>query len=300
MSNEPIVVTGATGNIGRALSEGLLARGAKVRAVGRSAERMKGLAAKGAEPFAGSVEDEAAMRHAFEGATAAFVMIPPNYAAPASRAYQNAVADVFVKALSSSRVKHVVSLSSVGAHLASGNGPIGGLHDLEKRLDGLGGIHTLHLRATFFMENFLWGIGLIKSMGIYGSPLKAEMPTAMIATRDIATVACEALANRGWSGNATRELLGPRDITNREATRALGAAIGKPDLAYVEFPYEDAEKAMLGMGMHADWVAKMTEMYRGFNDGRIVPLEKRGPSNTTPTSIEEFAKTTFAPAYNAS
>lgn len=300
MSSESIVITGATGNIGKALSEALLAGGARVRVVGRSAGRLERLAAMGAETFVGSVEDEAAMRRAFDGASAVFAMIPPNYATPSPRAYQNAVGDAYAKALSSSRVKHVVSLSSVGAHLSSGNGPIAGLHDLEKRLDGIDGIHTLHLRATFFMENFLWGIGIIKAMGIYGSPMKGDMPTAMIATRDIAAAACDALADRGWSGKSTRELLGPRDITNREATRALGAAIGKPDLAYVEFPYEDAEKALLGMGVHPDWVAKMTEMYRGFNDGRVAPLEARSAANTTPTTIEEFAKTVFAPAYAAS
>jgi len=298
MSTGPIVITGATGNIGSRLSEALLARGEKVRVVGRSADRLKALAAKGAEPFAGSVEDETAMRHAFEGASAVFAMIPPNYAAPEARVYQNRVGNAYARALTASRVERVVSLSSVGAQHSSGNGPIAGLHDLEQRLDHIDGVAALHLRATFFMENFLWGIAMIKSMGIYGSPMKADLAVPMIATRDIAAAACEALANRAWSGKSTRELLGPRDITNREATRVLGAAIGKPDLAYVEFPYEDAEKAMIGMGMQPDWAAKAIEMYRGFNEGRVTATETRSKENTTPTTIEEFAAT-FAAAYAA-
>ncbi|MFN0151072.1 MAG: SDR family NAD(P)-dependent oxidoreductase [bacterium] len=299
MSKDLIVITGATGNIGKPLAEALLAKGAKVRVVGRTAERLAPLAAKGAEVFAGSVEDETAMRHAFEGASAVFAMIPPNYATPVARAYQNTVGNAYMKALRASPVKHVVTLSSVGAQLSSGNGPISGLHDLEQRLNGLDGVAVLHLRPTFFMENCLLGIGLIKSMGIFGSPMKGDVATAMIATRDIAAAACDVLANRGWSGKSTRELLGPRDLSNREATRAIGAAIGKPDLAYVEFPYEDAEKALLGMGMTPDWAATMIDLYRGFNEGRVAATEARSKENTTPTTIEEFAATTFAAAYNA-
>lgn len=53
------------------------------------------------------------------------------------------------------------------------------------------------------------------------------------------------------------------------ATKILGKAIGKEDLAYVQFPYEDAEKAMQGMGISPGVVSAFIEMYKGFNDGHI-------------------------------
>jgi len=59
---------------------------------------------------------------------------------------------------------------------------------------------------------------------------------AMIATRDIAGVAAEALQKRDFSGISTRELHGPRDISHDEAAAAIGAAIGKPKLSYRHFP----------------------------------------------------------------
>lgn len=161
----------------------------------------------------------------------------------------------------------------------------------------MSGLHVLFLRPTYFMENHLHGIGLIKAQGIYGSPLKADVAFAMIATRDIAAAAAEALALPTFTGHGVRELLGPRDYTMREATRTLGQAIGRPDLPYVEFPYDATRDALMGMGFSADAAKLFVEMYDGFNAGRVHPLQGRSALTTTPTTLEQFAKDTFAPAY---
>jgi uncharacterized protein YbjT (DUF2867 family) len=299
MPAEMIVVTGATGNVGKRLSETLLSKGHRVRAIGRSAERLAPLAAKGAEAFVGSVTDASSMRRALEGASALFAMIPPAYETPNASAYQDGVSGVYAGALAGSSVAHVVALSSLGGQLPAGTGPIAGLHGLEERLNAITGLHVLSLRPGYFMENFFFSIGVIKQMGVCGTPLKADMPIPMIATRDIADYASRALTDRGWSGKSARELHGPRDITMREATSVLGAAIGKPDLAYVQFPDEDVEKALIGMGVAPDWAASFIEMDRAISDGTVCALEPRSKENTTPTTIEQFAPE-FAAAYAAS
>ena len=61
------VVTGATPNTGRVIAETLLAKGEKVRAIGRDAEHLQSLVEKRAEAFVGSVTDGSAMRRAFQG-----------------------------------------------------------------------------------------------------------------------------------------------------------------------------------------------------------------------------------------
>lgn len=293
------VVTGATGNTGKLIAQTLLSRGNKVRVIGRDKERLQSLVEQGAEPFVGSLDDPAAMIKALSGAKAVYVMIPPNLAATDNRAYQNAVGEALAEAIASARVGHVVNLSSVGGHLTGKTGPIAGLHDQEERLNALKGVHLLHLRPGFFMENFYWSVELIEKMGINGGALRADLPIAMIATRDIAAVAAQRLAALDFSGTSVLELLGPKDVTMAEATQALGRAIGKPELNYVQFPYEEAEQAMLGMGISASVAKGFVEMYRSFNEGVIRPTDKRSAANTTPTSIEEFAKG-FAQAYAAS
>jgi len=186
----------------------------------------------------------------------------------------------------------------VGGHLTGKTGPIAGLHDQEVRLNTLKGVHLLHLRPGFFMENFYWSVDLIRKMGINGGALRPDLPIAMIATGDIAAVAAQRLIELNFFGTSVQELLGPRDVTMADATRALGRAIDKPELNYVQFPYEEAEQAMLGMGISASVAKGFVEMYRSFNEGVIRPTEKRSAANTTPTSIEEFAKG-FAQAYAA-
>jgi uncharacterized protein YbjT (DUF2867 family) len=290
------VITGATGNTGKAIAEALLAKGEKVRVIGRSTERLKSLVDKGAEAFIGSMDDAAAMIRAFTDAKAVYVMIPPNLAAENVRRYQNKVGEALATAITNARVQYVVNLSSVGAHLSEKVGPIAGLYDQEQRLNKLKGVNVIHLRPSFFMENLLWNIDLIKKMGISGSPLKPDLPIPMIATKDIAAEAARLLLDLKFTEKSVRELLGQRDVSMTEATRVIGKAIGKPDLKYVQFPYEDAEKAMMGLGLSPDMARSFNEMYRSFNKGVIRPTEKRSAKNTTPTSLEEFAQF-FAAVY---
>ncbi|MBK8650914.1 MAG: NAD(P)H-binding protein [Elusimicrobia bacterium] len=293
-----IVVTAATGQIGHALVEELLKQGQKVRALARDAKKLAPLAQKGAETRVVDLTDGAAIAEAFRGASAVFLLIPPRYNAPDFRAYYNQVSRAYVDGVRAAGVKKVVNLSSLGAHLPDGTGPIKGLYDHEKRLDALESVDRLHLRPGYFMENAFFGLGLIKAQGINGSPIAPNIKIPMIATRDIAQRAARALAAGDFRGREVMELHGPRDLSLAEVTRALGAAIGKPDLPYVQFPYPDAFNAMVNMGLSPDVAALFNEMYKAFNEGTLKPTQPRSVETTTPTSIEEFAKS-FAAVYGA-
>jgi hypothetical protein len=96
-----------------------------------------------------------------------------------------------------------------------------------------------------------------------------------------------------------REVLGPRDCTMAEAIRILGSAIGKPDLKYVQIPYEDGRGHMLGEGLSPSFVDAVTETARRFNEGTVWAREKRSAQNTTTTTLEQFAEAVFRKAYEA-
>lgn len=298
--SELYVVMGASGNVGSVAANRLLEAGKKVRVVARNADRLKAFAERGAEVVTGSLEDAEFVARTLQGATAAFTLIPPNPGAQGFRAYQNRVAAALVKGVGTAKVSHVLTLSSVGAHLSRGNGPVAGLCDMERAFGELSGSNVVHLRPTYFMENNLGSVGAIKQMGFIGGAFKPDLALPMIATRDIGEVAAKHLLDRDWSGHWVRELLGPRDVSMNEVAKAFGAAIDKPDLKYTQFPYEDAEKAMIGMGLPAEMAGLYIEMTRGFNDGLIAATQPRSPNTNTPTSIEEFAKTVFRGAFMAS
>jgi uncharacterized protein YbjT (DUF2867 family) len=292
------VVFGATGHVGGIVAARLLEAGKKVRAVARSADRLQALAGRGAEVAAGSVDDPAFLRTALEGAGAAFVLLPP-YLGKGIRAWQDRTAAALGDALEAKRVPYAVTLSSIGADKPSRNGPIAGLHALEQRLDRIPNHSPLHLRAGWFFENFLGMVGLIKGMGVNGSAIRGELKMAQIASRDIGEVAARRLLALDWKGRLVQELHGERDLTMAEATTALGKAVGKPELAYVQFPYADAQTGMTQMGLPEELAALYVEMARGFNEGHVKALQPRSAASTTPTPIERFAGEAFAPAYKA-
>jgi len=289
VSEKLLVVTGASGHIGRHLTGLLLEGHRRVRVVARREEQLRAFVERGAEAFPGDLQDAGFARLAFDGAHAAFTMIPPVMADRDLRGVQNRISEAIAFGLGEARVAHVVNLSSWGAEVPYGTGPIGGLHDHEERLDRLDAAHIVHLRAASFMENHLHAIGAILHAGIYPGTLRTDLPIPMIATRDIAAEAARLLAGLDFEGKSMQSLLGARDYTMQEAAHILGAAIGKPELQYVQIADEQAHQAMTAQGMPAHMADVMLEMYRAFNSGKIRAEEPRLPDNTTPTTLEEWA-----------
>ncbi len=291
------VVLGATGNTGSVVAEALLAKGETVRAVGRSKERLASLVKKGAEAFEANLTDSAALTRAFEAARAVYFMIPPDLQNEDYRGFQKKVIEAGASALEASKVRFAVALSSYGADKESGLGPVSGLYGLESRLSKVPGLNVLFFRAGYFMENLLPQVGVIQNFGIIGTPVRADVPNPMIATRDIGAAAADALLKLDFSGQQTRELQGQRHVTYNEVAGIIGAAIGKPNLPYVQLPGEQFIPALTGMGVSRNFAEQLLEMIGAINDGRMKTLEPRSAANTTPTSLETFVQEVFVPAY---
>jgi uncharacterized protein YbjT (DUF2867 family) len=291
------VVMGASGNTGHIVANNLLTRGQKVRVVGRNSAHLQPLASKGAEPFIADASDASALAKAFHQADSAYVMIPPNVSSNDPLGYSNQVSDAIAAAVQNAGVKNVVALSSVGAELSSGNGPVLGLHNLEQKLNQIGSANVLFLRAAYFMENTLPQANAIRMMGSTAGPLRPDLSIPMIATSDIGTVAADVLLHPTIRGKQVRELHGQRDLTYTEVTAILGNTIGKPDLRYVHLTGDQFRGVLVQMGMSEQSARLLVEMTDALNSGKMHPLEPRGPQNTTPTSYETFAAETFLSAY---
>jgi uncharacterized protein YbjT (DUF2867 family) len=291
------VVLGASGHTGHIVANNLLARGEKVRVVGRNAAHLQPLAAKGAETFITDVTDSAALSKAFHQADSAYVMLPPDPTSNDPLGYSNRVSDAIASAVQNAGTKNVVALSSVGADKASGTGPVVGLYNLEQKLNQVNGANVLYLRAGYFMENVLPQVNAIRQMGAAATPLRPDLKLAMIATRDIGTVAADNLLHPAVRGKQARELLGQRDLTYTEVTAIIGKAIGKPDLKYLQAPDDQFQSVLVQMGMSEQFARLLLEMIGALNSGYMRPLEPRTPQNTTPTTFETFAAEYFAPAY---
>jgi len=293
-SNTTYVILGASGNTGSIIADFLLSKGKKVRVVGRDAGRLQRFVRKGAEAFTADLSDAAALTKALSGARAAYLLLPPIV----SRVEQEQQSDAIAKAVKESGLRYAVHLSSYGAHVPEGTGPVTGLHSSEQKLNAISDLNVLHLRAAYFMENNLAAIEMIRGMGIFGHTLLHDLKLPMIATRDVGDYAARRLLDLDFSGKQTRELLGERDLSMAEVTAVIARGIGKPDLRYQQFPYDQMQQALTQAGFSPKKAGVYIEMFQAINEGVLAPLEPRSPENTTPTSFETFVQDVFAPAYH--
>lgn len=290
-------ILGATGNVGSKIVDILVKKGSKVRMVASNANLLRPFVSKNAEAFAGDALNTEFLTKAFEGSDAVFTMIPTNLHAPNYGDYATRMGDSIANALKAAKVKYVVNLSSVGADLAEGNGPIAGLHYLEECLNRIEGLNVVHLRTGPFMEHLLANIDTIKSRGVCSSAYRGDLKFPLIATWDVAAFAADRLVNCDFSGSSVRYLLGQRDVSMTECTGIIGGKINKPNLIYVMSTYDEAEKWLRSIGMSSDLSRLYTEMCRACNNGRIYGSVTRTPENTTTTSFEHFCDEVFVPAY---
>ncbi|KHD89226.1 MAG: nucleoside-diphosphate sugar epimerase [Bdellovibrio sp. ArHS] len=291
-----ILVIGATGHIGSKIVTHLLAHGQKVRCVARHFPNKEDF--QGAELAQGDANNVGFLMEAMRGCSAIFTLIPPNPQAEEVRFYQNKFGEVIAEAIEEAGIKKVVNLSSVGADLESGTGPILGLHDQEERLSEITHADIMHLRCTYFMENLIAGLPSIIGMNRMFGTINGEVPIPMVATRDIAARAAFLLMNPDFKSHNVEYLLGERDISMNEAAKILGRAIGHDDLEYVEVPPQEMRNYYIGAGLTEDWADVYLEMEEAFGNGTIAGTFQRDKVNTTATSLEEFARTTFADAFN--
>src|SRR5580704_9681895 len=296
VSNAKYVVLGASGNTGSVVADVLLSKGEKVRVVGRDLGRLQRFVDQGAEAFIAELSDAVALTKAFSGASAAYLLLPP----VKSRESQARESDAIAKAVKESGLRYAVHLSSYGAQVPENTGPLVGLHASEEKLNAISGLNFLNLRAAYFMENNLAGIGMIQGMGLFGNALLPDLKVPMIATRDVGDYAAQRLLQLDFSGKQTRELLGVRDLSMTEVTAVIARGIGAPNLRYQPISYDQMQQALRQAGFSPKKAAVYIEMFTAINTGVLAALEPRSAENTTPTSFEKFVQDVFAPAYSGS
>jgi len=285
-----ITVTGSLGNISKPLTETLIAAGHQVTVISSNAEKAAAIEALGAKAAIGSVEDVDFLSIAFAGADAVYTMVPPNMVATEWKKFIISIGHNYAEAISRSGVKNVVNLSSIGAHLAAGVGPVSGMHFVEEALNKLADVNVLHLRPGYFYVNFYHSAEFIKNMGIIGGNYGADAIEVLVAPADIAAEAArqlQALTFRGKSHLYVASSL----HTGTEIAAILGKAVGKPELKWVEFKDEDIIGGMTGNGASADVAVNFAEMGAAMRTGIMFEdYDLNQPISPDKISLEEFAK----------
>lgn len=294
-----IIITGSLGNISRPLARQIAQKGNRVTVVSHSPGRQKEIEDLGAVAAIGDIADEDFLIRTFSGADAVYLMIPPNYTARDITANIADSGAKYASAIEKSGVKRIVVLSSMGAHLPSGSGPLSALGLAEKHYSKLQGVDITYLRPGGFFTNYLASIGMIKHLGIIGDNCAADSRFLITHPSDIADAAADALLHP-VPGIAERFIVSDEKTTQEIAT-ILGKAIGKPHLEWVQFTNDQYRDGLLQNGFSPSAAQAFIEMGEAFREGRAWQKVDDRPENVVKGSrrFEDFAASDFAKAYAA-
>ncbi len=260
------VILGVTGQTGKVVAETLLARKQPVRVVVRSAEQGAVWRTKGAEVAAASLDDVPAMTRAVQGAAGLYLLVPPNYGASAWLEEQRRRVDQAAEALKAGGVAHVVFLSSVGAQIPEGTGPIRAVRYGEQQLRAVAR-HLTVLRPCYFMENWAAGLGMAREQGVLPTFIPPQAKIPMISTGDIGRVAAERLM-AGGSGQVIVELAGPEEYSPEQVAMEFGRILGRKVAAQAA-PLSAVVPTMTSFGFSDEAAKRFEEMYASFSKGTI-------------------------------
>jgi len=284
------VLTGSTGNISKPIAESLIPAGHEVVVISSDANKTPTIQNLGAKAAIGDVNDIAFLTQTFKGADAVYLMIPPTFTVEDWPAHLQQIANNYVKAIQDSGVQKVVQLSSIGAHLGYGAGPINGLAYLEQQLAKIN-IDVLSLRPSYFYTNLYTMVDLIKQAGIMGSNFgNADERFVLTHPSDIAAVAAQHLLALDFTGHS-HEYISSDVRPFSEIAKVIGNAIGKPELPWVQFSDEDALNGMLGAGLKKTIADGYLEMGQGINSGIVQEdYYNSGAKPQGKVRLEDFAK----------
>ncbi|HEY9004958.1 MAG TPA: NAD(P)H-binding protein [Ohtaekwangia sp.] len=292
-----ITITGSLGNVGRRLTEKLVARGHRVTVVSHSPERIAAMEALHAIPAIGSLQDAAFLQEAFAGADAVYIMIPPDPSATNVRKYIREAGDRYAQVIARCGVQYVVNLSSIGAHIPDGAGPAGANYYVEQKLNALADTHVLHLRPGMFYTNFLGAMNMIRYQNIIGNNFDASLNMILSHPHDIADAAAEALHTRSFSGKKI-QYIASDERNGSEIASVLGRAIGQPDLAWINISDEQMLQGMLQNGLTEEMATVyILDIGRAIRESKLFDdYAKNRHTALGSIKLEDFAKE-FAVVY---
>jgi uncharacterized protein YbjT (DUF2867 family) len=252
------VIMGGTGHVGSATAEALLARGAAVTLVTRSADRADAWRAKGADIAEADVEDVASLRVAFRRGRRALLLNPPADTTTDTDAVERRTVAKILAALEGSELEKVVAESTGGAQPGERIGDLNVLWELEEGLRAQA-IPAAINRAAYYMSNWDGQLDAVRRTGKLQTLFPADLALPMVAPRDLGQAVATRLSS-SLDDVGVRYVEGPRLYTSDDVARAFSQALGRPVEVEVT-PRDRWKQAFLGLGFSdpaAESYARMT------------------------------------------
>lgn len=288
-----IVVTTPTGQIGSQLTLNLLAAGAPVRVIARRPEKLRAEIHRRVEVVQGSTDNVKVLSRALRSADALFWLIPPPFRQTDFHAHMRQFTQPACEAIIAQGVKRVVAVSSLGRGLAR-CALLLPAFAMDDMMAGTGARYRA-LLCPGFMDNVLRQIQPIREQGVFFGPNSPDAKTALVATRDIASMAAALLLDTSWRGQAGRAMLGPEDLSSNDRARIMSEALGKP-IRFQQIPPQDYKSQLVQNGASEEMAQALVDLSAEIYERGIYSAEPRTPENTTPTTFRAWCSQVLKPA----
>ncbi|RVT97336.1 NAD-dependent epimerase/dehydratase family protein [Mucilaginibacter limnophilus] len=297
-----IVLTGSIGNIGKPLTQALIAKGHDVKVISSNTERQQAIEKLGAKAAIGTILDEKFLTDTFTGADIVYLMETMD-AAGGDLADQendfiaviNQIGQNYKEAIEKSGVKKVVHLSSVGAHMAQDNGILIFHHNVENILNRLPeDVVIKTMRPVGFYTNMFSFVHSIRSKGVIISNYGGNRKEPLVSPLDIADVIAEEI-DKPFQRRIVRYIASD-EVSPIEVAKALGEAIGKPDLQWQVIPSEQLLNIWLNAGFNPQVAHGFIEMQESQGNGKLYEDYELHRPVLGKVKLHDFARD-FAAAY---
>lgn len=291
-----IVITAPTSRIGHQLLPLLRAANVPVRVIVRNAEKLSPEIRRHAEVVEGSHGDAAIIDRALKGATHLFWLCPANpKAASVDEAYVEFTRPA-ADAIKAHGVERVVDITALGrgTPYAGEAGYVTGSLAMDDLLAATGA-HFRALAMPSFMDNLLWQVPVMRSKGMFFSPIPGDLALPACSVSDIAAVAARFLLDDTWEGQAEVPVLGPEDLSFNQMAAIMNEVLGHK-ITCTPVDFESYKTMFINQGFTEAMASGMTNMARAKSRGLDLGVT-RTPKTATPTSFRQWCETVLKPAF---
>lgn len=296
-----IIVTGSLGNISKPLTQKLIHKGHSVTVISSKQERQEEIEALGAAAAIGTMEDIDFLTETFKGADVVYAMEALNAGSFFDHSLDFVAANTLIgknykEAFERSGVKKIIHLSSIGAHMSSGNGILKAHYQIEQILNELPADFSIKfMRPTGFYYNMFAFIPTIKEQGAIIQNYGGDEKEPWVSPLDIAGTVAEEI-EKPFHGREIRYIASD-EVSPDEVAAVLGKAIGNNDLKWQVIQDQQLLDNLTNAGMNPETAKGFVEMNAARRDGILYEDYNQHKPVIGKVKLEDFA-TEFAKVYH--
>lgn len=293
-----ILITTPTGNIGNKVLRHLAAATQhRLRVIVRDPRKLSPEMRHRVEIIVGSHGDPAVLDLALNGVNAVFWCQPDSTTTDDYQEFYARFAQAGRDAFIRAGTPRIVAISAAGRDFAKDAGPISALHRMEDILRESGAAFRF-LRCGSFLENLLWQADSLRDQNEFYYPLPGYLGQPMVATQDIADAAIPWLILNTWTGIEGQSVLGPEDLSYNEIARIMSRDLQR-SIRYVEVEPQAYGRNLVKNGFSPSAAQALVDMFQAIEKGHLNQTNERTRYNSTPTTLEYWARQELYPRIEA-